>query len=52
MLRYLRFESGLLSYGEGVRTINGYLRSEGIIVSRTRILNVMRVIDADGIEFR
>ena len=52
VIRYLRLESSLLSHREGVRTINGYLRSKGIIVSRTRILNVMRIIDADGVEFR
>ena len=52
LLIYLRFESGIISYGEGVRTIRGKLRSMGYIVSRNRILVIMNIIDRPGIEYR
>ena len=52
VLYWLRFESGLLSYGEGVRTIRGYLNSIGIFVSRTRIQVIMQQIDAEGVLYR
>ena len=52
VLIWLRFESGFLSYGQGVRSIRGYLRSIGIFVSRTRIQRIMQQIDAAGVEYR
>ncbi len=52
VLVYLRFHAGEITYGEGIRTIKGYLAARGIFVSERRIMMTMRNIDTDGVVYR
>ena len=53
IIRYLRFETNTVTYGEGYRAIQSYLVTEfGLRISLHRIGRICRAVDPDGVEWR